>query len=89
MVEILRTTYLEKLMRYVEPPATVAVVGLRRVGKSVLLRQRVVASLQNRSDTRVVLSGSNSTLLAGELATHLAERLNGRVYIQICYLLDS
>jgi predicted AAA+ superfamily ATPase len=116
----------------VEAPTSVAVVGLRRVGKSVLLRQlarrladrgrvvyvdkkdlafdsirdardlarhvgggrserrptyvvvdeiqqirdweRAVASLQNRRETRVVVSGSNSTLLAGELATRLAGR---------------
>jgi hypothetical protein len=131
--EIERSGYLERLLRFVESPACVAVVGLRRVGKSVLLRQlahgladrgrvlyvdkedlqfdsirgakdlvghvdagrrgakgrtyvivdevqqihdweRAVASLQNRDDTRVAISGSNSTLLAGELATRLAGR---------------
>ncbi len=131
MFEIERALYLDKLARYVEAPVAVAVVGLRRVGKSVLLRQlaarlrsrtrvvyvdmedlsfefirgagdlvahvrregaggptcvivdeiqqiddweRAVASLQNRNETRVVVSGSNSTLLAGELATRLAGR---------------
>jgi predicted AAA+ superfamily ATPase len=130
--EIERSIYLEKLLRFVESPTCIAVVGLRRVGKSVLLRQlgrrlakrghviyvdkenlefdsireaqdlvrharsgrrgkgatyvivdeiqqiqdweRAVASLQNRDETRVVVSGSNSTLLAGELATRLAGR---------------
>ena len=131
MYEIERGRYLDKLVRYVEAPVAVAVVGLRRVGKSVLLRQlarllrdrgrvvyvdmeeiafeqirdagdlvahvvaeraagrtyvivdevqeirdweRAVASLQNRDETHVVVSGSNSTLLAGELATRLAGR---------------
>jgi predicted AAA+ superfamily ATPase len=130
--ELERTLYLDRLLRYVEAPACVAVVGLRRVGKSVLLRQlarrladrgrvvyvdkedlafqsirdardlvrhvgggrserrptyvlvdevqlirdweRAAASLQSRRETRVVVSGSNSTLLAGELATRLAGR---------------
>ena len=131
MYEIKRGTYLDKLARYVDAPVVVAVVGLRRVGKSVLLRQlarllrdrgrvvyvdmeeiafewirdardlaahvaehraagptyvivdevqnireweRAVASLQNRNQTHVVVSGSNSTLFAGELATRLAGR---------------
>lgn len=130
-MEIERGAYLGKLKRYVDAPVAVAVVGLRRVGKSVLLRQlarllrdrgrvvyvdmeelafewirdardlvahvaghraagptyvivdevqqirdweRAVASLQNRNQTHVVVSGSNSTLFAGELATHLAGR---------------
>ncbi|HSV92140.1 MAG TPA: ATP-binding protein [Desulfobacterales bacterium] len=131
-VEIEREIYLDRLLRFVESPTCVAVVGLRRVGKSVLLRQlarrlagrgrvvyvdkedlafdaildardlvghvdaqrgskaptyvivdevqqvdgweRAVASLLGREQTRVVVSGSNSTLLAGELATRMAGR---------------
>lgn len=130
--EIDRTLYLERLLRFVESPTCVVVVGLRRVGKSVLLRQlarrladrgtvvsvdkedlafdaivdaqdliryvdatrtkgaptylivdevqqireweRAVASLLNRTQTRIVVSGSNSTLLAGELATRMTGR---------------
>ena len=41
MIEIRRQHYLETLTRFAETPNIVAVVGLRRVGKSVLLRQFV------------------------------------------------
>ncbi len=131
MVEIQRESYLQQLERFVESPVVTVIVGLRRVGKSVLLRQfcrrresrarvvyidkedlafsdirtgtdlvayvdahrqndstyvvidevqqieeweRAVASLNGRPDTRIVISGSNSDLLAGELATRLAGR---------------
>ena len=39
MLELHRGHYLERLRRFLESPNIVAVVGLRRVGKSVLLRQ--------------------------------------------------
>ncbi len=39
MKMILRHEYLNKLKRFIEAPTVVAVTGLRRVGKSVLLRQ--------------------------------------------------
>ena len=39
MVEIRREHYLETLRRFSETPSIVAVVGLRRVGKSVLMGQ--------------------------------------------------
>lgn len=132
MTSIDRTRYLDKLLRYVNSPAIVVVTGLRRVGKSVLLRrlaqelqpagqvlsvdkedmafdfienaqdlvrwvesqataskqtwvivdevqlirewERAVTSLHGRNGVRVVVSGSNATLLAGELATRLAGR---------------
>lgn len=132
VVEIERTAYLQTLLRYVSSPSIVVVTGLRRVGKSVLLRQlgarlaeqgsvllidkedlaydfirtakdlsvhvadnragsgdtwviidevqlidgweRAVASIHGRNGVRVILSGSNATLMAGELATRLAGR---------------
>ncbi|MBN1426038.1 AAA family ATPase, partial [Candidatus Fermentibacteria bacterium] len=39
MLEIRRQHYLDSLSRFAQTPNIVAVVGLRRVGKSVLLRQ--------------------------------------------------
>ncbi len=131
MVEIQRELYLRQLERFAESPVVTVVVGLRRVGKSVLLRQlcrrleghasvvyvdkenlafgdirsgddlfayvdehrrggatyvvidevqqiegweRAVASLNGRNSTQVIVSGSNSNLLGGELATQLAGR---------------
>jgi predicted AAA+ superfamily ATPase len=38
-MEIARTFYLDRLRRFLTAPAIIAVVGLRRVGKSVLLSQ--------------------------------------------------
>ncbi len=132
MTEIQRHHYLERLERFTEAPSIVAVVGLRRVGKSVLLRQfaeksrpkhqvtyvdkesfdfaeiraakdliahvnarskkggdrlivldevqqiseweRAVAALNGEPRTRVVISGSNASMFAGELATRIAGR---------------
>lgn len=136
MVFIERSEYLETLLRYTQSPSIVVVTGLRRVGKSVLLRQLVerlgetgtvvyidkedltfdmirtagdltgyvtkrlehsgttsrdvwvvvdevqlidewergVAAIHGRNGVRVVVSGSNATLLAGELASRLAGR---------------
>jgi len=132
MVEIRRTFYLDRLHRFVDTPTIVLVTGLRRVGKSVLLRQfadevraaadvvyvdkesmdfdairnardlieyiesetaegtprivivdevqqienweRAVASLLGSAGTRVLVSGSNASLLSGELATRIAGR---------------
>lgn len=132
MLELRRHHYLERLGRFLESPTIVAVVGLRRVGKSVLLRQfaqeagskrqvvyvdkesfdfaeiktardliahvnaaaargrdrlvvvdevqqireweRAVASLNGEPRTRVVISGSNTSLFSGELATRIAGR---------------
>ena len=39
MNEIIRHAYLEKIERYITSPTVIAVTGLRRIGKSVLLRQ--------------------------------------------------
>lgn len=127
-----RTSYLDRLRRFLTAPAIIAVVGLRRVGKSVLLRQfadtlrrdrhvvyvdkeslefddirsarnlvdlvesrsrpaeplavvvdevqqidgweRAAAALNGRERTKVIISGSNASMLAGELATHIAGR---------------
>jgi len=132
MVTIQRSDYLRTLLRYAQSPSIVVVTGLRRVGKSVLLRrlaeqlrdqgkvlfidkedlafeeirtaqdlaryvassavgsgvtwviidevqlieewERGVASVHGRNGVRVILSGSNATLLAGELASRLAGR---------------
>ncbi len=132
MVEIRRAFYLERLHRFVDTPAIVVVTGLRRVGKSILLRQfadevratadvvyvdkesmefeairsardlieyiesetakgtprivivdevqqienwqRAVASLLGSARTQVLISGSNASLLSGELATRIAGR---------------
>ena len=127
-----RTFYLDRLQRFLTAPAVIAVVGLRRVGKSVLLRQfvetlrphrpvvyvdkeslefddirsarslvelvdsrtrptepcavivdevqqidgweRAAAALNSRQHTKVIISGSNASVLAGELATRIAGR---------------
>lgn len=131
MSEFLREHYLEKLIRYAQSPAIVVVTGLRRVGKSTLLRQllqrlqeegsaflvdmedlafgairtaqdlseyvgtlphgdnswvivdevqlideweRAISSIHGRNGVRVIISGSNATLLGSELATRLAGR---------------
>lgn len=131
MSEIIREHYLETLVRYAQSPAIVVVTGLRRVGKSTLLRQllrrlqeqgsaflvdmedlafseirtaqhlaeyvaslahrenswvivdevqlideweRAVTSIHGRNGVRVIVSGSNATLLGSELATRLAGR---------------
>jgi predicted AAA+ superfamily ATPase len=132
MVELRRAFYLERLQRFVNTPNIVVVTGLRRVGKSVLLRQfadevrataevvyidkesmdfdavrnardlieyvesetakgtprivivdeiqqiesweRAVASLSAGAETKVLVSGSNASLLSGELATRIAGR---------------
>jgi uncharacterized protein len=131
MSEIIREQYLETLVRYARSPAIVVVNGLRRVGKSTLLRQllrrlqeqgsaflidmedlafgairtaqdlsgyaatlphqdnswlivdevqlideweRAVTSIHGRNGVRVIVSGSNATLLGSELATRLAGR---------------
>ena len=132
MVEIRRTDYLERLEQLAAAPVVVALLGLRRVGKSVVLRQlshrleeqdaevlyinkedlsydevrtardlvdyvgarrsaaetyvlidevqyiedweRGVASLNGQGDVRVVISGSSSSMLAGDLATRLSGR---------------
>ena len=132
MDTIRREDYLAALSRYVKSPAVVVITGLRRVGKSVLLRQLAedlaqdgqvlyvdkedlsfdavrtardlvswvgrhrnnavatwvvidevqliqdwelaIASLHGRDGVKVVLSGSNATLLGGELASRLAGR---------------
>jgi predicted AAA+ superfamily ATPase len=132
MIEIKRTFYLERLHRFIETPTIVVVTGLRRVGKSVLLRQfademraetdviyidkesldfdtirsardlisyldrksrkgvprvliidevqevkdweRAMAALLGGGDTRILVSGSNASLLSGELATRIAGR---------------
>ena len=132
MFELQRHSYLEKLKRFTDTPSIAAVVGLRRVGKSVLLRhfaeasrrkrqvvyvdkesfdfadirsakdlmahvnahskkgqdrlvvldevqqisewERAVASLNAEPRTRVVISGSNASMFAGELATRIAGR---------------
>jgi len=131
-VILARTSYLDRLRRFLTAPAIIAVVGLRRVGKSVLLRQfadtlrrdrhvvyvdkeslefddirsarnlvdlvesrtrpaeplavivdevqqidgweRAAAALNGRERTKVIISGSNASMLAGELATHIAGR---------------
>ena len=39
MIEVRREHYLGRLHRFLDAPVIIAVVGLRRVGKSVLLRQ--------------------------------------------------
>ena len=39
MIEVRREHYLGRLHRFLDAPVITAVVGLRRVGKSVLLRQ--------------------------------------------------
>ncbi len=39
MIEIARPHYLTRLRQFLDAPVITAVVGLRRVGKSVLLRQ--------------------------------------------------
>jgi predicted AAA+ superfamily ATPase len=127
MIEIERTMYLNAIQRYANAPAAVVVTGLRRVGKSVLLRQlckemepserviyidkeslefdhvqtatdivtycnntvpkgekrniiideiqqvqsweRAVASFVSEGNTRIIIAGSNSSLLSGDLAT--------------------
>ena len=132
MIEITRTSYLETLKRYIKSPAAVVVTGLRRVGKSVLLRQlcddlrqdggvdyidkesleydhiktaadlveycndavrkgekrylvideiqqiddweRAIASFVGEEHTFPVISGSNASLLSGDLATRIAGR---------------
>lgn len=131
MSEIAREHYLETLVRYAQSSAIVVVTGLRRVGKSTILRQaaqrlaghgstfvvdmedlafagirtagdlseycaglphrgrswlivdevqliqdweRAVASIHGRNGVRVIISGSNATLLGSELATRLAGR---------------
>jgi predicted AAA+ superfamily ATPase len=132
MIEIRRARYLEMLHRFVRAPAIVVVTGLRRVGKSVLLRQfaeeitgktelvyinkesldfdtirtardlvryvdshttggvprtvivdevqeikgweRGVASLLGGGNTRILISGSNASLLSGELSTRITGR---------------
>ncbi len=132
MTEIRRTSYLTTLRRFVGAPAITVVTGLRRVGKSVLLRQladdlrdsgqviyvdkeslefesissasslvsyvrtvaplsspryvivdevqqidgweRAVASLNGEDGVHVVISGSNASLLSGDLATRIAGR---------------
>jgi predicted AAA+ superfamily ATPase len=51
MIEIKRTFYLERLHRFIETPTIVVVTGLRRVGKSILLRQ---FADEMRSETDVV-----------------------------------
>lgn len=131
-MELLRQHYLDRLRPFLDAPVITAVTGLRRVGKSVLLRQlaaslpgerqvayvdkesfefeqvrtardlvdlvdsstrrdeprvvivdevqqirdweRAVASLNGEEHTRVVISGSNATLLSAELATLIAGR---------------
>ena len=131
-MELLRQHYLNRLRPFLDAPVITAVTGLRRVGKSVLLRQlaaslhgerhvayvdkesfdfeqvrtarelvdlvdsstrrdeprvvivdevqqiegweRAVASLNGEEHTRVVISGSNATLLSAELATLIAGR---------------
>ncbi len=131
-MEIARTFYLDRLQQFLTAPAIIAVVGLRRVGKSVLLSQfantlrperqvvyvdkeslefddirtarslvdyvdsrartsepcavivdevqqidgweRAAAALNSRDHTKVIISGSNASLLAGELATRIAGR---------------
>ena len=131
-MEIARTFYLDRLRQFLTAPAIIAVVGLRRVGKSVLLSQfantlrperqvvyvdkeslefddirtarnlvdyvdsrsragepravivdevqqidgweRAAAALNSRDHTKVIISGSNASLLAGELATLIAGR---------------
>jgi predicted AAA+ superfamily ATPase len=132
MVEIRRTFYLELLHRFIASPTIVVVTGLRRVGKTVLLRQfademraetdviyidkeslefdtirnwrdlvsyvdpkrrkgvqpvliideiqeiedweRALAALLGGGNTRIIVSGSNASLLSGELATRIAGR---------------
>lgn len=131
MVEIVRKQYLETLERFTLSPSIVVVTGLRRVGKSTLLRQlqrvlnerggaffidkedlafdsirnahdlfsyvtdlprsgdtwilidevqlieeweRAVVSIHGRNGIRVIVSGSNATLLGSELATRLTGR---------------
>ena len=131
-MEIARAFYLDRLRQFLTAPAIIAVVGLRRVGKSVLLSQfantlrperqvvyvdkesfefddirtarslvdyvdsrtrageprvvivdevqqidgweRATAALNSREHTKVIISGSNASLLAGELATRIAGR---------------
>lgn len=131
-MEIARTFYLDRLRQFLTAPAIIAVVGLRRVGKSVLLSQfantlrperqvvyvdkeslefddirtarslvdyvdsrtragepcavivdevqqidgweRAAAALNSRDHTKVIISGSNASLLAGELATRISGR---------------
>jgi predicted AAA+ superfamily ATPase len=53
MIEIRRQHYLETLRRFAETPSIVAVVGLRRVGKSVLLRQFADEERSSRQVTYV------------------------------------
>ena len=132
MLEIRRNHYLTRLRQFLHAPVITAVVGLRRVGKSVLLRQlaetlredrqvvyidkeslefeeirsarnvvdliesttrhaeqrvviidevqqieeweRAVASLNGQEHTQVVISGSNASMLSGELASRIAGR---------------
>mgnify|MGYP006266326611 CR=1 FL=1 len=133
MTELVRSAYLQRLKSYLSAPAVTVVTGLRRVGKSVLLRQLAgllasesnvvyvdkeslaydglrtasdllvhveqecgggsdgayvivdevqeiegwqpaVADLNAREGVKVVVAGSNASLLAGELATGLAGR---------------
>jgi predicted AAA+ superfamily ATPase len=132
MIEIKRKHYLERLHRFIQSPTIVVVTGLRRVGKSILLRQfadelrvktnvvyldkeslefdairnardlfdyidraskknasrvvivdevqeiqdweRALAAVLGNGNTGIVVSGSNASLLSGELATRIAGR---------------
>jgi predicted AAA+ superfamily ATPase len=139
MIQIKRTRYLKALRRFINTPSIVVMTGLRRVGKSVLLRQfiddirsetetiyvnkeslrfdsirnardlvtyvnsevsegvsrvvvvdevqeieeweRALADLLGTADTRILVSGSNASLLSGELASRIAGRyLNFQVF---------
>jgi predicted AAA+ superfamily ATPase len=69
MYQIERTAYLNTLHKYLEAPATTVVTGLRRVGKSVLLRQ-LSEQLKEKGFQVVYIDNRNSnfgSLLASKI----------------------
>ena len=104
MIEIARAHYLKRMRQFLDAPAITAVVGLRRVGKSVLLRQ-FAASLRSERQVVYVDMESLENLVYLELRRRgyrvsvgvagsrevdfVAESSAGRRYVQVAYLLDS
>lgn len=81
---ITREHYLGQLERYVQTPTTVAVVGLRRVGKSVLLRQ-LAERLEDRGTVVYVDKEDlafDQIATDHDLASHVADlRAHGPTYV--------
>ena len=77
-----RNEYIEKIVPFIDKDVIKVLTGIRRSGKSVMLKLIMEELKQNGIDEKqfininfdIYITGSNAKLLSGELSTYLAGR---------------